>query len=214
MADGEESERELVVLIHGIWLNGLEWLPLRRRLRRSGFDCRIFHYPSVRRPPAANAARLAAFIARQKAGRVHLVAHSLGGIVVIHFLTATRWCLPGRSVFIGTPARGSFAAIRMGRWPLPRRLLGRSVERGLLGGAPAWGGECELGVIAGDLPLGAGRLLGSLPRPNDGTVSVAETAIPGATDATVVSASHLGLLWSRETARLVVRFLRDGAFGD
>ena len=214
MVNEAESARELVVLVHGIWLNGLEWLPLRRRLRRDGFDCRIFHYPSVRRPPAANAARLAAFIGAQRAGRVHLVAHSLGGIVVMHLLAGNRWRLPGRAVFIGTPALGSFAARRLSGWSFLRPLLGRSVQRGLLGGAPVWGRECPLGVIAGDLSFGAGRLLGPLPRPNDGTVAVAETAIDGAIDQRVLSATHLGLLWSRATAALVERFLRTGRFDD
>jgi pimeloyl-ACP methyl ester carboxylesterase len=214
MSNEAESARELVVLVHGIWLNGLEWLPLCRRLRRRGFDCRIFHYPSVRRPPAANAGRLAAFIGTQTAARVHLVAHSLGGIVVMHLLGGNRWRLPGRCVFLGTPAGGSCAARRLSRWPFLRPLLGRSVQRGLLGGAPAWQGTSPLGIIAGTLPVGAGRLLGPLPRPNDGTVAVAETRIPGAADPRVVPATHLGLLWSRTSAVLVERFLRTGRFDE
>lgn len=212
MRNSDNSPRELVVLVHGIWLNGLEWLPMRRRLGRRGYRCVIFHYPSVRRPPADNADRLAEFIAGLRASRVHVVAHSLGGIVTMHLLERGAELAPGRCIFIGTPAQGSVAAARLARLPLLRRVLGRSVEQGVLGGAPSWQGRRELGVIAGDLPVGAGRLLGPLPHPNDGTVTVAETGIAACADSRVVRATHLALLWSGRTAALVDRFLRLGRF--
>jgi hypothetical protein len=51
-----------------------------------------------------------------------------------------------------------------------------------------------------------------LPRPSDGAVSVAETAVPGMADRIVLPVSHSGVLISREVARQVCAFLRDGAF--
>ena len=212
MSREDESGRDTVVLVHGIWLKGLEWLPLKRRLRRRGYRCVVFRYSSVREPPVVNAARLASFMRRLSASRVHLVAHSLGGIVAMHLFAGGEPLPPGRVVFIGTPAQGSAAARRLARWPVVGSLLGMSRQQGLLGGAPGWSCDRELGVIAGDLPLGAGLLLGGLPRPHDGTVALAETEVSGATDRKVLHGSHLGLLWLAETAELVDRFLRSGRF--
>jgi hypothetical protein len=77
-----------------------------------------------------------------------------------------------------------------------------------------WGGARDLGVIAGDLALGAGRLLGPLPGPNDGTVLVRETNLPGATGQLRLRVSHSGMPFSATVARQVAAFLRVGRFDD
>jgi hypothetical protein len=75
-----------------------------------------------------------------------------------------------------------------------------------------WAGERDLGVIAGDLSLGLGRLVGSLEGPNDGTVLVEETALEGASDHRVLRVSHSGMLFNRNVADETAAFLRDGRF--
>ena len=80
------------------------------------------------------------------------------------------------------------------------------------GGVIAGGGAVRGGVIAGDRAFGMGRLIGPLPKPNDGTVTVAETRLPGATDHIVLPVTHLSMLWSGAVADEVIAFLRDGRF--
>ena len=75
-----------------------------------------------------------------------------------------------------------------------------------------WDGRRELGIVAGSVPLGMGRLLGSLALPHDGTVAVEETQLPGATDHIVLPVTHFSMLWSRAVADQVVAFLRRGRF--
>jgi hypothetical protein len=55
-------------------------------------------------------------------------------------------------------------------------------------------------------------LLGPLPGPNDGTVLVRETDLPGATDQLRLRVSHSGMPFSPTVARQVAAFLRDGRF--
>lgn len=208
-----DQAAETVLLIHGIWMKGLEFLPLRRRLAEAGYTPRVFRYASLARTPAQNADRLADFIARLGLPRLHLVAHSLGGILTLHLFARHGGIPPGRVVFIGAPVAGSAVARRLalsgpGAW-----LLGHSREQGLTGGAPEWTAGRELGVISGDLAIGVGRVLGGLTGPNDGTVAVAETRVEAATDSVLIHASHLGLLFSRRTADAVADFLRHGRFG-
>lgn len=204
------TEPAAVVLLHGIWMRSLVTRLLAWRLRRCGYRVYAFDYPSVRRSPADNAAALQRFVAGLREPVVHFVAHSLGGLVVLHLFEAFPRQRPGRVVLLGTPLRGSLSAARLRRWPGGGRLLGRSVERGLLSNPPRWRGARELAVIAGRRSLGLGRVFGAMPGPNDGAVLVAETRVERLTDHCVLPVSHTGLLFAAAVARAVCCFLRSG----
>ncbi len=206
------DDRETVVLVHGIWVNGLELLWLGRRLAACGFEPRYFHYHSVLGTPQSNAERLAAYLRRLGLTRVHLVAHSLGGIVVMHLFDRHPEVPPGRVVLLGSPVRGSGVARVVAANRLLRPLLGRSLVQGLLGGIPPWRGERKLGVIAGTREIGLGRLFGGLVGVNDGLVSLEETHVDGASDFTTVPTNHFGLVLSAEVAEKSCDFLRSGRF--
>ncbi len=70
----------------------------------------------------------------------------------------------------------------------------------------------EAGIIASTRSLGLGGLLGGLPRPNDGTVAVAETRLPGASDFITLPVTHSGMLLSAACAAQVAHFLAQGRF--
>lgn len=208
-----DDERDPVVVVHGLWMPGWETLLLRRRLEAAGFAPVQFVYPTVGCGLAENTDRLAAFVAQVPGRRIHFVGHSLGGVLIVRCFD--RHALPGagRIVCLGSPLLGTHAGRVLASYAFGRRIVGRCIcdliERG---GCRPWNGPWELGIIAGDLPLGAGRLLGGLPKPHDGTVAVEETRLPGATAHLVVHATHLSMLWSREVAAQVVHFLREGRF--
>lgn len=203
--------KEIVVLVHGVLMPGGELRLLARRLRRCGFDTVIFRYPSRRRDLRRNAAALARFTGTLKGSAIHFVGHSLGGLVILQTLRQAG--LPrGRVVLLGSPVQGSCVAQRLSRYGPGRWLLGKSSMDGLLQAAPAWDYDRDIGIIAGDLPVGVGRVLSDLPGEHDGTVSVAETLIDGATDRIVVPATHTGLVVSRAVARQVCAFLQHGHF--
>lgn len=201
------------MLVHGLWMAGWELWYLRRHLEACGYSCRLFHYSSVLRSPRANALRLARFLAALDTDVVHVVAHSLGGLVVLHLFEIDPDLPPGRVLMLGTPLRGSAAARRLEGIPVLRWLLGRSMAGGLQGDAPAWQGGRHLGMIAGTRGLGMGNLLlRSLESPNDGTVALAETRSPAVHDHLAVPYSHLGMLWSPRVAEAVCHYLREGGF--
>ena len=206
----------VVVYVHGLWLWGGESFLLRRRLARElGADCRTFSYRSVSATIDENAAALGAYLGTVRAERLHLVAHSMGGLVILRMFErlGARTLPPGRIVFMGSPVRGSVSAERLVRLPLGRVLLGRSGGEVLLDHSERrWAGGRELGVIAGDRAAGMGRLLGSMDGPSDGTVAVSETDLLGATDSLRLRASHSGMVFSREVARQVAVFLREARF--
>ncbi|MGH8575518.1 MAG: lipase family alpha/beta hydrolase [Gammaproteobacteria bacterium] len=203
---------EVVVLIHGLFMSGREMALLRRQLTGAGFSTRQFSYPSVRVSPAVAARLLGDFVADIEAPVVHYVAHSLGGLILRHFFHGDSEGRPGRVVTLAAPHQGSRAAQALANHPLGRRLLGQSVEQGLLGDVPAWRGDRELGVIAGSGGIGLGRFLARLDLPHDGTVAAAETELSAATDRITLPVSHFGGLFSRDVADQVIYFLRQGRF--
>lgn len=212
--------REPVVLVHGLWMNGLEFGVLRHRLQaRHGFDVHVFPYPSMHGDAAEIAEELAQFAASRAdaAGRVHLVGHSLGGAIVFRAVEQRLRTCPGNTVVMGAPLNGSRAAAGAARFAMLRPLLGPHVTNEL---APA-GGRCwncegprALGAIAGTRRLGMGQFFASRfdAEDNDGTIAVAETVIPGLDDHVVLPHSHIGMLFADDTADQVAHFLRHAKF--
>ncbi|HUK01546.1 MAG TPA: alpha/beta fold hydrolase [Steroidobacteraceae bacterium] len=209
--------RALVVYVHGLWLTGQESLLLRRRLAADfGFEVVPFRYPTVSGSMAEILQSLQRFIDRHKADTLHLVGHSLGGVVIHRFLEREHTAQvlpPGRVVLLGSPLVGSRAASKVLTLPGLSALIGRIASEEL--GTPAerrWTSARALGVIAGTQPMGLGRLFARFSEPNDGTIAVSETRVAGATDQITLPVSHMGLLLSARAARETGLFLREGRF--
>ncbi len=203
---------ETVVLVHGLWVSARHMGVLRRRLEARGFHTAPFTYRTVRNAPRVNAMELNAFCRELEAPVIHFVGHSLGGLVLRHLFHDYPDLPPGRVVTLGTPHQDSAAARSLTRIRPGRLALGNSVRAGLLGGAPPWDPRRELGSVAGTLRFGIGTLVPGIPRPSDGTVSVAETHLPGMTDHITAPVSHFGLLLSPRVAEYTAHFLRHGQF--
>jgi pimeloyl-ACP methyl ester carboxylesterase len=145
--------------------------------------------------------------------QLHFVGHSLGGLVVLRALEVTDDLPPGRAVLLGSPLQGSRTAQSLARLPFGRTLLGGALTQECVDWSPReWSGRREVGVIAGSMGFGVGRLLANLDGAHDGTVLVEETRLPGAKDHLVVPASHTGLMVSAQVAEQTRHFLEHGAF--
>jgi pimeloyl-ACP methyl ester carboxylesterase len=195
-------------------MNGLESFVLRNRLAQAGFEPSIFRYPSTQADIGEAAAALATHLHGFGDGPVHLVGHSLGGLVILEAFGARGELPQGRIVLLGSPVQGSRAARAVAAWSLGPHLLGRLAALELTRREPrTWHGERELGIIAGSRSAGMGRLFAELPAPNDGTVSVDETRLAGANEHITHDVSHTGMLMSAAVAESLVKFLGSGSFG-
>ncbi|WP_329742460.1 alpha/beta fold hydrolase [Dyella sp. A6] len=203
---------EHIILLHGLWMRGFALGVLHRRLIEEGYRVHRFDYMSVAATQEHILKRLRAQMMDCGPDPVHLVGHSLGGLLALQVCADDTGLPPGRIVCLGSPLKGSASARRFAE-------LGRGGEA-LLGhnrtllehGFERWDGPRELGVIAGRTRVGLGAVLGQVAGEHDGTVAVDETRLPGISDHCVVEATHTGLLFSQEVAHRVAGFLRDGRF--
>jgi len=184
---------------------------LARELSEAGFDTRALALHAMSDSPQTHVARLAQALADTDADRIHLMGHSLGGVIVLRYLQTAIDKRLGRALLLGTPALGCQAARQLDRQPWGA-LLGSSRELWFAPFAQTVPGNVEVGAIAGNHAFGLGPLFTSLEGPNDGVVAVAETRITGLRDHIVLHVSHSLMLISAEVARQASAFLKSAAF--
>jgi len=203
-----------IVVIHGLWMHGLALGILRNRLaQRTEWPASAFSYRSVSRALPENARRLRRRIDEIDAATVHLVGHSLGGVLALQMLNLFPTDRIGRIVCLGSPLVDSSAARRLSRWGPGRKVVGRTLRDGVLEQPlVSVDGSREVGVIAGSVALGLGAIVGRLDSPHDGVVSVRETQLPGIADHLVLPVNHIGMLFSSKVAEQAAHFLRNGTF--
>lgn len=206
---------EHVILLHGLWMRGFALAMLHRRLMEAGFRVHRFDYLSVAATQQRILDRLQGRMRElaPEAGKVHLVGHSLGGLIALRACLAADDLPPGRIVCLGSPLKGSAAARAFAGWGRGGEVLLGGNRALLEQGFEHWSGSRQVGMIAGSRPLGLGSVLGHFEGEHDGTVAVEETRLPGLTDHCVIETNHTGLLFSQDVARKVTQFLRDGRFG-
>ena len=215
MPGSRPSARESVVLFHGLWMRGHDFAPMRCRLvRQHGYDVHVFSYPTLRGDADAvtdDLQRMADALAG--GGPVHFVGHSLGGRFVHRLLDREPERYRGNAVVLGSPLAGCRAAIGVSRFRLLRPVIGPHLLSEV--DAPAerrWVGPGGFGSIAGTRSAGSGRLFTRFDEPNDGTVAVSETRIPGLDDHLEVGHGHMALVFARDVADQVAHFLRHRRF--
>jgi pimeloyl-ACP methyl ester carboxylesterase len=203
---------ETVILIHGLWMPGIVLLPMQRRLRAAGFAVRRFSYPSWRDGLAANVDRLARCVAQTPGTVIHLVAHSLGGLLTLSLLAQQPDARIGRVVMLGTPCAGCHCGFTLAAIPLLAKVVGRTFVDWFRLPQAALPPRPEIGILAGTRRIGFGLLIPGLPRPNDGLISVAETRLESAADSIALHVHHSGMLFSRACVQQIASFLRTGKF--
>ena len=222
LSSGVASAADCVVLLHGLARTSMSMNPMQRALDDEGFETVNISYPSrdyaveelaeIAIPKGLSACR-----AKDDIGRIHFVAHSLGGILLRQYLSEKEIAELGRVVMLGPPNQGSTAVDQLQGFPGfdwlngPAGLqLGKGEGSVPLRLGPA---AFELGVIAGNRTIDP-ITSAVLENPDDGRVSVEDTKLDGMTDFVVVDHSHAFMMRMRRPIELTIRFLKNGSFGE
>lgn len=200
--------RDWIVVVHGFGPTQNLCAPLASELEASGFSTLLFDYPSATESFSRGGELLRAELDRLAADptvrKIHLVTHSMGGIVSRVALRDHTPVKLGRIVMIAPPNRGSpkanvFAPL-FSWWLDPLGEL-RTHDDSAVNRLPPVRGLC-VGVIAGD---------------NDWTVPPEYTTLEGAADLLLYeegfAATHNGLMLTNDDLpRQVIFFLDHGVF--
>ncbi len=203
--------RARIALVHGLWNRGWTMAAMAKRLRSHGHQVVVFSYPTRADSLVGHADELYAFLDKNRAEELHLVGHSMGGLVILNMLSRYRDLPPGRIVLMGTPVKGSATVKRLQKLPGQQFIFGK-VRQGLLQGFQHTPNGRETGVISGTRALGLGQIAGKHGEPNDGTVSVRETQLEGLKDSIELAVAHSEMLVSAEVVEQVEQFLFNGQF--
>jgi pimeloyl-ACP methyl ester carboxylesterase len=218
-------EGKVVVVLHGLGRTRAAMNPLCRYLEEhGGYTVLNVGYPSTRASVGDHAAALARILADlDDAEEIDFVGHSLGNLVIRHYLAdetdETTGRQPdsriGRIVMLAPPNQGSERAERWAESKLFEVVLGPA-GRQLANDWAALEGRlatpaCEFGILAGGRGDGRGWSR-ALEGDDDGIVSVTATRLLGARDFAVVPVLHTFIM-SHETAiAYTLRFLEHGYF--
>lgn len=215
----QASPQEYVILLHGLARTKGAMEKLEKRLLDEGYGVFNQGYPS--REKTIEALSLA-FIPKavqycrdQGAQKIHFVTHSMGGILVRHYLKEHTIAELGRVVMLSPPNGGSEVVDKLGgsflfKWwngPAGQQLgTGENSIPNRLGAV-----DFEVGVITGDRSINL-ILSCLIPGPDDGKVSLENAKVTGMKEFTVIHASHPFIMRNKEALGQVVSFLKTGRF--
>lgn len=222
VANAETSSTKLsecVMLLHGLARTSASMIELETALEAEGFGVARIDYPSRHKPieelagPAINEGLAACD--EQGADVVHVVTHSMGGILFRHYVSNHGAQQFSRTVMLAPPNKGSEAVDALRDVPGFQWLNGPAgLQLGtdknsvplLLGAA-----QSDVAVVAGTFSINL-VLSTYLPDPDDGKVSVESTRLDGMCAHLQVDVSHPFIMQDEQVITEIISYLKTGRF--
>jgi len=214
-----DSSNEFVILLHGLRGKSSSFLRMQTALLANGFSVCLVDYPSTRDSldVLANSALAGAVRRCGQAGakKIHVVAHSMGAILVRFYLQHNDVALLGRVVLLSPPNHGTKLVDVFSWSALFRKINGPA---GMALGAGPDGfvqslvpPDYEVGVLMSTKsinPVASVFITGK----DDGRVSIESAKLQGMKDFMLIACNHHVIMKKKATIQQVVRFLKSGAF--
>jgi pimeloyl-ACP methyl ester carboxylesterase len=215
----KEEFKEYVVLLHGLARSSKSMIPLQKALSKKGYGTCNIDYPSTDYPIEYLSENYLPDALKRcipdDADRVHFVTHSMGGIVLRHYLKNNSMKRLGSVVMLSPPNAGTEVVDTLGNIFIFKALNGpASIQLGTgSDSVPIELGpvDFKLGILTGSKTINP-ILSALIPGEDDGKVSVQRAQIQGMSDFMVVPHSHPFIMRSKETIKQTIYFLEHGRF--
>jgi hypothetical protein len=214
-----DKDSEAIILLHGLARTSRSMNKAAKLLAAYGYKIINVDYPSRSADINILAQKYIAQALKQcdvkGVKKIHFLTHSMGGILLRHFLASQSIDKLGRVVMLAPPNQGSEVVDKLGGWRLFYFLNGpaglqlgtdnNSVPNQL---GPV---DFQLGIIAGSKTVNP--LLSSLISGiNDGKVSVSRAQVTGMKDFIVMPYSHPFIMRSEAVIEQALYFIQQGCF--
>ncbi len=208
---------EAVILLHGLARTKNAFKKLAKRLTNQGYRVINLSYPSTKEPIESLAQDIITQSLQQCPGadKVHFVTHSMGGILLRHYLANNKIEKLGHVVMLGPPNHGSQVVDKLKSIPLfalingPAGMQLGTDSNAIVNRLPD--AHFSLGIIAGNRSINL-LLSTLLPTPNDGKVSVISTKLSGMTDHLILPVTHPFMMNNKQVTQQVLHFLKFACF--
>jgi triacylglycerol lipase len=212
------SVAQHIFLIHGLGRRPRSLAPVARLLKREGFEVSNWGYPSLRQAleEVAQDFRTAYLRQAQTVDQIHVVTHSLGGIVLRCALAQGELPKLGRIVMLAPPNQGSSLARVLSRNRLIGMLLGPA--------APVLSDPTKLAALCCEPCVPTCVIAGSrardmrnpvslisrflLSKASDGTVTIDETRLANMARFQVIDACHTWIMNHPQAQQELLAFLK------
>ncbi len=203
---------ETVILIHGLWRSIWAMEPLAKHLHSQGYNTVNLAYSSINKPMDYVIDSIGKEVASYlEKGTVHLVTHSLGGIIAREILPTLPRENLGRMVMLAPPNQGSEIINWLEEKSAPRFTLG---PVGLKLGAdqitaPKVPDHIDTAVIMGNKCL-IPFFKKLIPGASDGIVSVERGKVEGMNQFHTLKADHTFIVSEPDVLNMTLSFLQTG----
>ncbi len=212
---------DCVILLHGLGRTRFSMMKMALQLKAAGYRVLNLGYPSRKKSISTLAEEVISKgveeCRQHPLGKIHFVTHSLGGILLRHFLAHNRLDSLGHVVMLSPPNKGSEVVDVLKNNLFFKWFLGPAGQE--LGtdrdSMPSnlKGVDHSVGIITGNKrAVFDGYFSRIIPGEDDGKVSVESAKLEGMADFLVTPSKHPFIMFDEEVIRQTLYFLENGCF--
>lgn len=214
-----ENNKECVILLHGLARSSSSFSTMENSLIEAGYYVVNVDYPSRKQTiemlVETHVTKAVEKCKSIQPTKIHFVTHSMGGILVRHYLANYLLDSLGHVVMLSPPNQGSEVVDELGDFPgfyafngPAGQQLGTTAESLPNRLGPV---NYSVGIITGNKSINL-ILSMFIPGDDDGKVSVERAKVAGMSDYLVVPHTHPMIMKSREVVKQTMSYLQNGKF--